>query len=232
MQVLAEAEDLGVPTSYWSLVEHLSAQGWAAAAGSDVALASQFLEEAAAVGERVGDRLEAVRALHDIARLGGAQKVATRLGDLTRGMEGQLAAVMAAHARALVDKDAPGLEACSASFETLGACLLAAEAAADAAAAWMHRGGARSAAAAGRRAGRLADGCEGAVTPALGAIESRVRLTPAERECALLAAAGRSNREIAGTLYLSVRTVENRLQRIYEKLGVTSRADLAMALER
>ncbi|MGH9038267.1 MAG: response regulator transcription factor, partial [Acidimicrobiia bacterium] len=79
--------------------------------------------------------------------------------------------------------------------------------------------------------GMLADRCEGAATPSLQAIETRARLTPAERETALQAAAGRSNKAIAENLVLSVRTVETRLQRIYEKLGVSSRAQLASALE-
>ena len=40
-------------------------------------------------------------------------------------------------------------------------------------------------------------------------------------------AAGHSNKEIAGILSLSVRTVENRLQRIYDKLGLSRRTELA-----
>ncbi len=56
-------------------------------------------------------------------------------------------------------------------------------------------------------------------------------LTPAEREVALLAASGRANRDIAATLYLSPRTVENRLHRIYEKLGISGRAELSAALQ-
>lgn len=43
--------------------------------------------------------------------------------------------------------------------------------------------------------------------------------------------AGRSNKEIAEQLYLSLRTVENYLHRAYEKLGVSGRAELAAALE-
>ena len=35
---------------------------------------------------------------------------------------------------------------------------------------------------------------------------------------------------MAERLYLSVRTVDNHLQRIYRKLGVTSRAELAATL--
>ena len=46
----------------------------------------------------------------------------------------------------------------------------------------------------------------------------------------MLAAAGRSNKEIAEQLFLSPRTVENRLQRVYEKLGIAGRTEVADAL--
>jgi DNA-binding NarL/FixJ family response regulator len=52
-------------------------------------------------------------------------------------------------------------------------------------------------------------------------------LTPAERRIAELAARGHTNHEIAATLYISVKTVEANLTRIYRKLGVRSRVDLA-----
>jgi DNA-binding CsgD family transcriptional regulator len=39
-----------------------------------------------------------------------------------------------------------------------------------------------------------------------------------------MAAAGTASREIAERLFLSVRTVDNHLQRVYSKLGVVSRA--------
>jgi len=48
---------------------------------------------------------------------------------------------------------------------------------------------------------------------------------------ATLAAAGRSNPEIAESLLLSRKTVENYLHRVYEKLGISGRAELAAALE-
>ncbi len=47
---------------------------------------------------------------------------------------------------------------------------------------------------------------------------------------ARLAADGLSSREIAARLYLSARTVENHLQRSYEKLGIKGRDELAAAL--
>ncbi|MGY4643967.1 AAA family ATPase [Cellulomonas sp. URHB0016] len=52
-------------------------------------------------------------------------------------------------------------------------------------------------------------------------------LTPQERQVAQLAAAGLSNREIGDRLYLSSRTVSTHLYRLFPKLGVTSRHELA-----
>jgi DNA-binding NarL/FixJ family response regulator len=67
-------------------------------------------------------------------------------------------------------------------------------------------------------------------TPGLASGPEAEHLTRREREVAGLAASGVSNKEIAARLYLSARTVENHLQRIYAKLGVTSRNQLAEAL--
>lgn len=55
-------------------------------------------------------------------------------------------------------------------------------------------------------------------------------LTPQEREVALLAATGLTNREIAARLYVSPRTVSAHLYRVFPKLGITSRAALRDAL--
>jgi DNA-binding NarL/FixJ family response regulator len=54
-------------------------------------------------------------------------------------------------------------------------------------------------------------------------------LTRAEAAVAALVAAGRTNREVAATLVVSVKTVESHLARIYDKLGVRSRTELAIA---
>jgi DNA-binding NarL/FixJ family response regulator len=52
----------------------------------------------------------------------------------------------------------------------------------------------------------------------------------ARREVAELVAQGRSNKEVAGVLYLSEKTVEHHLSRIYAKLEVRTRAELAAQL--
>jgi DNA-binding CsgD family transcriptional regulator len=52
-------------------------------------------------------------------------------------------------------------------------------------------------------------------------------LTPRERQVARLAAAGHSNGEVAARLFLSQKTVEYHLHKVFTKLGVASRADLS-----
>jgi DNA-binding CsgD family transcriptional regulator len=54
-----------------------------------------------------------------------------------------------------------------------------------------------------------------------------MELTPTESRIADLAAAGRTNREIGEALFLSPKTVEWNLTRVYQKLGVRSRTELA-----
>lgn len=56
-------------------------------------------------------------------------------------------------------------------------------------------------------------------------------LTPTERQIAELAAAGLANPEIATRAFVSRKTVEANLGRVYRKLGITSRAQLARALD-
>jgi DNA-binding CsgD family transcriptional regulator len=55
-------------------------------------------------------------------------------------------------------------------------------------------------------------------------------LTPTEQSVADLAASGRTNREVAKELFISPKTVEVNLARVYRKLGVTSRAQLGAVM--
>ena len=57
------------------------------------------------------------------------------------------------------------------------------------------------------------------------------RLTKRELEVSLLAGDGATNREIATRLFLSTKTVELHLGRVYRKLGIRSRTELARALQ-
>jgi DNA-binding NarL/FixJ family response regulator len=57
-------------------------------------------------------------------------------------------------------------------------------------------------------------------------------LSGREREVAELVALGRTNKEIAGELFLSEKTVESHMSRLFGKLGVRSRAEVAEAVGR
>ncbi|MFB8274593.1 AAA family ATPase [Nocardia colli] len=61
-------------------------------------------------------------------------------------------------------------------------------------------------------------------------LDARDRLTPHELSIAQLAAQGLTNREIGQRLYLSHRTVSTHLHRIFPKLGISARGDLAALL--
>jgi DNA-binding CsgD family transcriptional regulator len=57
-------------------------------------------------------------------------------------------------------------------------------------------------------------------------------LTPQERQVALRVARGRTNREVAGDLFLSPKTIEFHLRNAFRKLGVRTRTELAYLLLR
>ena len=62
------------------------------------------------------------------------------------------------------------------------------------------------------------------------AVETRDELTAQERHIAVLARDGLSNLEIGARLFLSPRTVEWHLHKVFTKLGIRSRRQLATAL--
>jgi DNA-binding CsgD family transcriptional regulator len=116
-------------------------------------------------------------------------------------------------------------------WQEIGDQLAAADAAALATRAFNSQGRRGSAWAATTKAQRLAQACEGAMTPALKALARPLPLTEREREIVSLAARGLSNREIAERLLVSVRTVEGHLYRAGNKLGVSDRSELKPILE-
>jgi DNA-binding CsgD family transcriptional regulator/tetratricopeptide (TPR) repeat protein len=228
---LDEAESLRSETFQVFDCELARGAAWTAAKSGDSAAADIVLR-AADLAEQRGQGAFATLAAHDAARLGAAEPAARQLARLALSVDGEIVTVMSAHATALVNRDTEVLERSSQSFEELGWLLLAAESAAEAMAISDGEGRRDRARVNAARARALADGCEGARTPALRALEGTIGLSPREREIAILAADGHSSRDIATRLHVSVRTVDNHLHRAYTKLGVAGRDELGGTLKR
>jgi DNA-binding CsgD family transcriptional regulator len=209
------------------------AHAWVAVAGGEHSRALAVLGSAADAAAASGHPVAELVLRHDRARLGGAAAAAAeadRMAELAGLVEGELPVARAAHTEAIRRNDADALAVCVDAFHRLGASGLAADAARDAANTYRASGANRRAAAmeeAARREQAIADAGR---LPRHGAVDSPTPLTPRELEIALLASQGIASKEIAARLYLSRRTVDNHLQRIYVKLGVTSRGDLRAAL--
>jgi DNA-binding CsgD family transcriptional regulator len=230
---LIEADTRRHPSLRLFDVELAIGRAWRTAVGGERTAAFTILHEAAQWANETGQAVFEGLALHAAVRLGFAAEVVTRLEAVAAGVDAREVTIGARHARALVHHDGAALDSVSVAFEELGALLHAAEAAAEAAVAHRSQGQARAATGAAERARALAARCEGARTPALLAVDDVVEaaaLTRREGEVARLAAGGLPSREIAERLFLSVRTVDNHLQRAYFKLGVTSRRELAVKL--
>jgi DNA-binding CsgD family transcriptional regulator len=229
-ETLTARDELGLPTVPVTETDLLAARAWTEVAAGNLPGARHQLARAADYGQEVGDLIGATSALHGLARLGQARRVADRLAALADEVDGDLVAARVAYTNGVAARNADALNKVSSDFEDLGALLYAAEARAEAAVVLRNAGRNRDGAAAERHAARLLARCEGAATPPVQLIMARVRLTPGELDTAVQAAAGRSNKPIASDMHLSVRTVESHLQRVYEKLGVSGRRELADAL--
>ncbi len=209
--------------------EQQLADAWTAIASRQPSQGAQFFREAASLAASTGHRTNEAWVLHDLMRTTG-QDTSGRLRELADACDSPLVSARARHAAAARAHDARELSGAADDFESLGAMLLAAEAASGAAEVFGRAGDRREAAAALRRANVLVAACEGAATPGLVPAAGAVPLSGREREIVMLAAEGLTSKDIAERLYLSVRTVDNHLQHAYAKLGVTSRAGLAQAL--
>ncbi len=169
----------------------------------------------------------AMFAAHDAARFGHPSLALPVLVDAAATVEGALAPVLVEHARALDSGDPDALLDLAGRLPSLGFRISAAECAATAARISESRNKTQAAVEARRLAAQLVEPLCDVRTPGLGTL---VVLTAREREVGALAAQRHRNREIAETLGISVRTVDNHLASVYRKLGVGSRDELRAVL--
>ncbi len=207
------------------------AEAWLAAAEGQLSAARGAAVHAADLAAESGQRAIELLALHAAARFGD-RTCLPRLVQVAGTVGGPLAAADAVHAVGLLNDDAAQVLSAAGEFERIGAMLSAADAAAQAALLFDAAGDRRRGLEAGAMADRLARECGGLRTPAVLARSLPLPLSGREREIAHLVARGLSNREIADRLVLSRRTVENHLYRIFAKLDVTDREDLAAVMRR
>lgn len=229
-EALARADAVNSPlATSWSTRER--ARAWLLACGGDLGGARRLIADVAARSQE--DRLWNFECgvVHDLVRFGDPEAAVGRLGELEALVEGPYVNALAAHARAAVSGDLLAYAGAVDRFAALPTYVLGAEAALELAALLRRAGDHREASAMVRRAAGLVDAAGGARTPGLLVGDSFEPLSEREREVALLAAGGRSSRDIAEQLYVSKRTVDSHLGSIYRKLGVSGRSDLADALD-
>lgn len=162
--------------------------------------------------------------LHDAVRFGHPELVEADLAALSRAHDAELLQLFADHAMALDSQDPDALRDVAARFSAGGAELYAAEAMAQAADELHRQGQPRAADTAATVASELLSRGSQAITPAL--LHAEDPLTNREREIAIMARRGMSSREIAETLVLSPRTIDNHLAAVYSKAGIDGRHQL------
>ena len=209
--------------------EHAIGRAWAQWANGDPQRARTTLLDEAQLAYDGHQNGSAGWLWHDASRL-GARGLAAKIQAVADTGDSPMVAARALHVTVVEAGDPEGLVAAADAFEGLGALLLAAEAASEASAELRRRGDQRGGAAQARRSSQLIERCGAVRTPALAPADEAVPLSIREREVAMLAASGLSSQEIADRLFLSIRTVDNHLQKAYAKLGVNRRDQLGAAL--
>jgi DNA-binding CsgD family transcriptional regulator len=203
------------------------ARAWVYASAGDLDKARKSLEALVKRLHSDGFLAFELLALHDLIRLGNNTDAAYRLSEVATQTEGVFPDLMLTHALAIRNNEGEGLLLTSREFAKQGLNLYAAEIAAEAVRA-LRREKSPQLPAAMQELSAYRALCPGAQTPALAS--PAPNLTARQRQIARRAAAGVTSKQIAEEFFLSARTVDNHLRRIYSRLGVNSRVQLAAEL--
>lgn len=225
LEALSEMQRTRHPAYAFIEPNRLLAEAWVAAARGRSSEAVGSAREAAEFARRHGQHARDVLCLQTALQFGDDVD-AERLTELAGLVDAPRAGIVLRWAVAVSGKDGQGLLEVSRDLEEMGDRIAAADAAAQAALIFGSqnlRGGRLTAS---TRATQLISEC-GAATPSTGLAAEPLPLTAREREIAAMVRDGLSNKQIAESLTMSVRTVEGHIYRACTKLGLANRSDLA-----
>ncbi|MEW2479280.1 LuxR family transcriptional regulator [Mycobacterium sp. NPDC049093] len=229
-EALAWAEQR-VPDDYVFMNTAMSvATGWTLAAGGAL---TDAIDVVRAAGRDAGRREQPTHELLCLqtAAQWGDITGAARARELADTLKLPLAQTVAGHIEALAADDGTGLLTAAEGYRTIGDRATATDAMAQAAVAFGRHGQGKRSAYAAALAQEGADECGGLCTPALRNPAGQP-LTGRQREIVELVVAGLSNKQIAERLVMSVRSVEGHLYRACQRVGVSSREELAAIIRR
>lgn len=192
----------------------------------DLAAAESHLRSGLDRSQWRGSRTHGLLCLWELTVLNGATAAVVEHLDEMASVAGPgLARLYADEARARLHGDGHALDSISTRAADYGAVALAWEAAAAAQQAHRSHGDLGAALASEMRVHALGAELPGQLSPLVAGMEPV--LTTREQEVVEAVTAGATNPQVAEQLYLSPRTVQRHLERIYRKLGIHDRQTLA-----
>ncbi|HEV7419613.1 MAG TPA: LuxR family transcriptional regulator [Mycobacterium sp.] len=233
--MLAEARECVKPDFLFMQTGLATATGWTLVAAGSLARGIETVLAEAKVARDRGQPTHELSCLQAAVQWGvtdGLPDIAIRARELAAELSLPVADAVAAHAESLLTRDGDSLLAASEAYLAIGDRCTAADAAAQAAVAFSAAQSRSRALFAGSVSVQLATDCGGLCTPATRSPAAPTPLTGRQREVAELVAAGLSNKGIADRLFMSVRTVEGHILKACQRVGATSRGDLAAIMRR
>ncbi|WP_326545751.1 LuxR C-terminal-related transcriptional regulator [Mycolicibacterium sp. ND9-15] len=220
-----------VPPDYLFMQTALGvATGWSLVANGCVTEAIDTVRSAASEAWARDQPTHEVACYQAAAQWGDSSN-RIRVRQLADELRLPLADAVARHVESLAASDGEGLLAAAEAYAEIGDRAAAADAAAQAAVAFTRDQQRRRGLYAAAVAKELSDACGGLCTPALRSPASQP-LTGRQREIVEFVVAGLSNREIANRLVMSVRSVEGHIYRACQRVGASSREELASIARR
>jgi len=234
-EMLTEATRVVRPDFLFMQTGLATARGWALVAGGRLSEAIDTVLAEAKVAADRGQLTHELACLQAATQWGATEhlpEIAVRARTLAGLLRLPLADAVALHAEALHRRDGEGLLQASHAYQLLGDRATAADAAAQAAVILTGAQSRSRGLFAASIAAQLAADCGGLSTPATRTPPTPTPLTGKQREVAELVVAGLSNKQIAERTYSSVRTVEGHIYRACQRVGASSREELAEILRR